>query len=563
MKPLLKKAASGAKKVLAVFTVYFLAISFFAYFFHKDIPQQKIDPIQKNRAEIYGVINDPKLNTTKEGKLIITLFRVTTCTILGEACTKNPADGNKNYNKSLIGNTTSLLMIPFANPPASGVIWAYSGLENAGFIPKSHAAQGLGLASITPLSGIWKALRDVAYILLVLVLITFGFMIMFRVKINPQTVITIENSLPRIVLALILITFSFAIAGFLIDLMYVAIAIIVSILAPAAGLDIRTMQNRYIEAGPGEIFNSLMRQKQTGPWNILWTLPNALLNIVPLIGILSRLVGSIVGVVFIFPWLLHVFREPLGNLFNVEPNGEAGFFALIFSGKVGAAWAGIGKAIGQWGFFAPAIAITTILGMFVVIPILFGLLLFLVLIMIFFRIFFLLLTAYIKIIFLIIISPIYLLQLTLPGRSPFSGWIKSLITELMVFPLVIGIFIVAVVITNNAAGGEFFRLPFLYGLDTNSFATVISMYILYSTPTLVGAVRKIFVPKPSPLGGGLGVFFGGIGTGFSAAQGKLQQYAMIAPYFPAIKRVMKLIPGYREAQPMVSGGGTGTDGDKG
>lgn len=49
---------------------------------------------------------------------------------------------------------------------------------------------------------------------------------MFRVKISPQTVITIQNLLPKIIFALILITFSYAIAGFLMDLMYVAFAVI-------------------------------------------------------------------------------------------------------------------------------------------------------------------------------------------------------------------------------------------------------------------------------------------------------------------------------------------------
>ncbi len=536
------------KKVLTVLTVCFLAISLFAYFLQKDSPRQKIDPIQKNRTEIYKVIDDPKLNATNDGKITIAIFRTMTCTLLGEACTSTPSDGNKNFNKSITGYATGLIMIPFTNPPASGVMWAYSGLENAGFIPKSYAAQGIGLASITPLSGIWKVLRDVAYILLVLVLIAFGFMIMFRLKINPQTVITIENSLPRIVLALILITFSFAIAGFLIDLMYVVIAIIVSILAPAAGLDIRALQNRYIEAGPGEIFNSLMRQKTTGPWNIFWTLPNALLGIVPLIGILARLVGSIVGLFYVFPWMVNALGKILTNIFDIKPGGEGTLgidFILKAGGTAKATWGGIGKAISQ-GVALPAfLAISVALGMFIVVPLIFGLLLFTALVIIFFRIFFMLLTAYIKIIFLIIVSPIYLLQLTLPGRSPFSGWIKSLISELMVFPLVVGIFIVAVIITNNAAGGEFFRLPFLYGLDAGSFATVLSMYILYSTPNLVGAVRKILAPKQQAQLPGLGVFFGGMGAGLSAAQSKLQGYALMAPYFPTLRKIMGLIPGYK------------------
>jgi len=54
-------------------------------------------------------------------------------------------------------------------------------------------------------------------------------MIMFRVKINPQTVVTVQSSLPKIVISAVLITFSYAIAGLLIDIMYVFMGLIAAI----------------------------------------------------------------------------------------------------------------------------------------------------------------------------------------------------------------------------------------------------------------------------------------------------------------------------------------------
>ena len=51
-------------------------------------------------------------------------------------------------------------------------------------------------------------------------------MIMFRVKVSPQVVITVQSTLPKLVLTIILVTFSYAIAGFLVDLMYVVIGLI-------------------------------------------------------------------------------------------------------------------------------------------------------------------------------------------------------------------------------------------------------------------------------------------------------------------------------------------------
>src|SRR5258708_14361646 len=50
-------------------------------------------------------------------------------------------------------------------------------------------------------------------------------MIMFRVKISPQVVVSVQSALPKIAIALVLVTFSYAIAGFLIDIMYVFVGL--------------------------------------------------------------------------------------------------------------------------------------------------------------------------------------------------------------------------------------------------------------------------------------------------------------------------------------------------
>jgi hypothetical protein len=90
------------------------------------------------------------------------------------------------------------------------------------FSPVSEVkAQGVGYSGLTWVQNYWKGFRDMSYTLLVVVIIVFAFMIMFRVKLSPQTVISVQSALPKVVIAMILITFSYAIAGFAIDLMYV------------------------------------------------------------------------------------------------------------------------------------------------------------------------------------------------------------------------------------------------------------------------------------------------------------------------------------------------------
>jgi hypothetical protein len=67
---------------------------------------------------------------------------------------------------------------------------------------------------------VWKAFRNVTYLAFVLVMIIAGFLIMFRAKLGAQTAVTIQAALPRIVITMILITFSYAIAGLMVDLIY-------------------------------------------------------------------------------------------------------------------------------------------------------------------------------------------------------------------------------------------------------------------------------------------------------------------------------------------------------
>jgi len=64
---------------------------------------------------------------------------------------------------------------------------------------------------------LWSFTRNLAYTFYVVIMIVIGFMIMFRNKIGGQVMVTLGNSIPNIVISLILVTFSFAIIGIIID----------------------------------------------------------------------------------------------------------------------------------------------------------------------------------------------------------------------------------------------------------------------------------------------------------------------------------------------------------
>jgi hypothetical protein len=128
------------------------------------------------------------------------------------------ADGANSANQSLAKSMTTM----YAYKPAHvGTYLADLG-QQAKIVPPAYA-QGLGFSALTPVLEIWKASRNFAYLGFTLMFIVTGILIMIRQKIDPQTVISLQQALPRLVITLLLITFSYAIAGFVIDIMYILI----------------------------------------------------------------------------------------------------------------------------------------------------------------------------------------------------------------------------------------------------------------------------------------------------------------------------------------------------
>jgi hypothetical protein len=111
-------------------------------------------------------------------------------------------------------------------------------LDNMGVPTVSRAyAQGTGYTAMTPFLAFWKVFRNLAYSLYIIMFVVVGIMIMLRTKVNAQTIITIQSALPNLVITLILITFSYAIVGFMIDIMYFLIYFVVYLIASVGIID--------------------------------------------------------------------------------------------------------------------------------------------------------------------------------------------------------------------------------------------------------------------------------------------------------------------------------------
>ncbi|PIS15582.1 hypothetical protein COT62_02900 [Candidatus Roizmanbacteria bacterium CG09_land_8_20_14_0_10_41_9] len=509
MLSVLKKGTNFLKKAFLVIATYVVVINLFFFFSGKNRQTASVDYTKRNREEIYKTLKDPKLNSTKEGKLTVLFYRATMCGLIGEACTDNPIDADKNYSRSIFGFMTNLIVLPYSNPPASGIYWAYSGLQNSGFIPKTLAAEGIGFAGLAPFQNLWLIFRNFVFMIMVLIIIAIGFMIMFRTKINPQTVISLENSLPRIVIAMILITFSYAIAGFLIDLMYVVSGFVIILMS----------SNTQVPLDSNTLFNQYLLDNKRAWWSfftignptIVWTAATSIADLMP-ITIRNILSGVTYYIVARLVLTIPVFKDVM----SAQVWGDIDIAGFAF-GPIGLVISLIIYTIFSALTFGLALKVVlTILFIFSIVFILF-------------RIFFMLLSTYLNTLFLIIFSPVILSLEMIPGKSSFSSWLKNLILNLFTFPLVITLTLIAKIIVNMPPDqtGKLWAPPLLLSIDPEAFKLLIGVGIFFSIPNLVKTFKQLLGVKPLPVDIGIGSLFTGGQAAMGGTMGLLQTFSSI------------------------------------
>ncbi|MFZ2199744.1 MAG: hypothetical protein WAV40_03070 [Microgenomates group bacterium] len=142
----------------------------------------------------------------------------------------SPSSDGKQAVEGITPRITNFVTTALMVPPISSSEYVADLGNNIGLPGFTKVqAQGIGYKALSPVLQIWKAFRNLAYSLYIIIFLVIGVMIMLRTKINAQTIISIQNSLPNLLVTLLLITFSYAIAGFVIDLIYLSMYLIVYI----------------------------------------------------------------------------------------------------------------------------------------------------------------------------------------------------------------------------------------------------------------------------------------------------------------------------------------------
>lgn len=346
-----------------------------------------------------------------------------------------------------IGSINSFISTLYANPAASSVDYVQNIANNAGFpnaIKPAYAAEGFGFRGLNFILPLWEAMRNIAYLLFAILFIVVGLMIVLRVKIDPKTVITVQSAIPKIIWTLVLITFSYPIAGFLVDIMYVTI-----------GLVLTVIQLTGLYTAPGGISGFAESLKTAN-----------------FIQIMSNLGSTATGGGFGTAAQTNVINpintftlSVLSGLFQTTGLTTGTGNINILNTPVGS-------------LSLPVVdVLSSLLALFIALSVFIALL----------KTFFNLLTSYGTIIFSIILSPIILLGEAIPGRSAFFSWLKQLIANLLVFPLTILMIIFGIIILNKFIGagapstGNTF-IPPLVGVPANAIGALLGYIIIMTMP---------------------------------------------------------------------------------
>lgn len=238
--------------------------------------------------------------------------------------------------------------------------------------------------------------------------VVVGIMIMLRTKVNAQTVITIQSALPNLLITLLLITFSYAIVGLMIDIMYFLIYFVVYLLSsPGIGI---------IET-PTKAISRLL---SNSAFNVIFAGRDSIISAVSI-----AISGALHGIA----------SQGLFNGGDPAINALAGIAGFI-------SWMGFGYLIAAiWLAFSML------------------------------KLMWELLKCYVMLIVQVVTAPIQILMNALPGSKAFSSWLKRTASYLIPFPVVAGMFLMAAVLIGDPSRAVLIKdgAPLYGDADSNPF----------------------------------------------------------------------------------------------
>ncbi|MDD5147402.1 MAG: hypothetical protein PHV63_02535 [Candidatus Daviesbacteria bacterium] len=363
--------------------------------------------------------------------LVNNMFHTFSClavgqSVIGQPCltyqvTKNtqgviqsvPVLSSVNLSGGTLGAVTSVIGALYMNPPVRTADYLASVGEGLGIVKEVHAqgVTGSGANVLKPIISLWQVSRNISYVIMIIIFVVIGLMIMFRNKINPQTVITAQTALPGLVIGLIMITFSYFLAGLISDMAFVGTNVVGFYFVAAQGKLDDTAFKEQLD----------LTQKLSGD--------NILSIMAPLTGIvtreraenvansiLSKLGDALTPIRIVVFWLTAQFVMPFAGIIPPPFGLLIGPLASLGIGAL--ANIGLPFLLGYFLSFAAALALT-----YQMIKLLLRLIM-----------------AWLTIIFLTISAPFQFLFASLPGRQGIAtGWMLNMLGNILIFPAVVAV----------------------------------------------------------------------------------------------------------------------------
>lgn len=353
-------------------------------------------------------------------------------------------------------------------------------LSNHFGVAKTAIAQedGSGFQGLSPIQNIHLKIRDLSYLLLVIFFVVIGIAIMLRLKIDPRTVMTLQNQLPKIVVTIVLIAFSYPLAGLLVDGMWTLTYFGINTLGDISQEQCESPGTSTItEVASKNLLNNPMAYTRD-----LFSDAGCLGKFDGLSG-LSRKIGMAVGDV-----LSAAIFEGIGLSANdvgqACKDKWAGFIPRIWDGD----------CIKQGAFDL----ISFIIGVVAILIVLFAMIIALV------RLWFTLIKAYIYILLDVITAPIQILLGLLPnGSFGFERWIRHISAYLLLFPATAATLTFATIMAsneslNNPNPATTFLPPFIGNPNlSNNLGSLIAFGIILITPELLDFIKDALKVKNS------------------------------------------------------------------
>ena len=426
-------------------------------------------------------------------------------------------------------------------PPLHTADYFQNLAQNFGINKKAYAQTtgGTGFQGLSPLINVWSAFRNIVYLFLVIVFIVIGLAIMLRIKIDPRTVMSIQNQIPKIIIGILVVTFSFAIAGFLIDLMWVSIYLIYGIISgisPDIAKSVSQLNPTLLQGkspfttGFGDL-SGMVNNVATGSKEVI----QGLLGISPEP---THYIPFLSPIKDIGGFLLNLTNKV--NMLNLPPafvpdaGTPANFLidlissaASIFAGIKIMGWDSPSVGLSAFGFGADVdlgwITNLPVAGVIagIIYPFMQELLrealphlivyiiIFIALLIALFRLWFTLLMAYVQILLAVVLAPFWIIGGIIPG-SPisFSGWLRDISANLLAFPVTIAMFMLGKVFMDAfKTATNPFAPPLIGDLgNPEMFSSLIGIGFILMTPNVVNMLKTAL--KAPKLDTGLGKAIG-------------------------------------------------------